>query len=96
MSKPARCALRAASACQLSNCRMSQASITRGRWLPMKFTWVAIQAVPEGDIGGMRLARFITEPPPCHSSIPASAPSLWTASVMSACERTSSSSQSVA
>ncbi len=62
----------------------------------MKLTRVAIHAVPEGDIGAMRLVRFMTEPPPCHSSMPASAPSLWTASVMSACERTSSSSQSVA
>ena len=75
---------------------MSGVSMTRGRWLPMKFTCVAIHAVPEGDMGGMRLLRFITEPPPCHSSIPASAPCLCTASVISACERTSSSSQSVA
>ena len=62
----------------------------------MKFTWVAIHAVPEGDIGGTRVVRFMTEPPPCHSSMPASAPWRCTASVMSACERTSSSSQSVA
>lgn len=75
---------------------MSGVSITRGRWLPMKFTCVAIHAVPEGDIGGMRLVRFMTEPPPCHSSMPASVPSLCTASVIRACERTSSSSQSVA
>ncbi len=75
---------------------MSRASMARGRWLPMKLTCVAIHEVPEGDIGATRLVRFMTEPPPCHSSIPASAPWRCTASVMRACERTSSSSQSVA
>ena len=62
----------------------------------MKLTWVAIQEVPDGDIGATRLVRFMTEPPPCHSSIPASEPWRCTASVIRACERMSSSSQSVA
>jgi len=44
----------------------------------------------------MRLVRFMTEPPPCHSSMPASAPCLCTASVIRAWERISSSSQRVA
>ncbi len=57
-----------------SSARMSSASMTRGRWLPMKPTCVAIHEVPDGDIGAMRLRRFMTEPPPCHSSTPASAP----------------------
>ena len=75
---------------------MSCASMALGRWLPMKLTCVAIHEVPEGDMGAMRLVRFMTEPPPCHSSMPASAPCRCTASVISACERTSSSSHSVA
>ena len=62
----------------------------------MNSTWVAIHAMPEGDSGGTRVVRFMTEPPPCHSSMPASAPCRCTASVISAWERTSSSSQSVA
>ena len=60
----------------------------------MKPTWVGIQWVPEGDSGGSRLARFIALAPPCQSSTPASAPWRCTASVESACERTSSSSHS--
>ena len=96
MSKPARRARRAACAWESSNPRMSAASMTFGRWLPMKFTCVAIQEMPEGDSGGVRVVRFMTDPPPCHSSMPASAPCLCTASVIRACERTSSSSHKVA
>src|SRR5882757_5282651 len=96
MSKPALLALRAASACQRSRLRISPESIALERWLPMNPTWVAIHETPEGDRGGKRLVLFETEPPPCHNSIPASAPCLCTASVIMACERISLSSQRVA
>src|SRR5580700_4118456 len=62
----------------------------------MKPTWVAIHDTPDGDSGGRRLVLFETEPPPCQSSIPASAPCACTASVIRACARTSFSSQRVA
>ena len=58
----------------------------------MKPICVAIHGIPEGDSGGKRLARFITEAPPCQSSTPASAPCRWTASVIRAWARTSFSS----
>src|SRR4051812_13043608 len=96
MSKPARLALRAASACQRRRSRISVASIAFERWLPMNPTWVAIHETPDGDKGGKRLVLFETEPPPCHSSIPANEPCSCTASVIIACERMSLSSQRVA
>ena len=62
----------------------------------MNPTCVAIHGTPDGESGGRRLARFITEAPPCQSSMPASDPWRWTASTISACERTSFSSHNVA
>ena len=51
---------------------------------------------PDGDSGAMRLVRFSVHAPPCHSSMPASAPCWCTASVIRACARISWSSQSEA
>ncbi len=52
--------------------------------------------MPDGDNGASRLVRFSVQAPPCHSSMPASAPCSCTASVIKACARMSLSSHSVA
>lgn len=62
----------------------------------MKPTCVAIQGMPDGESGGIRLARFMTDAPPCQSSMPASAPCRCTASVIRAWALMSRRSQRLA